>query len=278
MRPREPERLPRCRDFPFPAEEMARSQALLAIDHEAGGAFLWLMIAAWNADQPGRLSSDPRVLARLAFMAPESFARVVPQVATMFVVGEPGEWVLPWMVNAHAGQSVRIRAAHKAGKESGKSRRAKGIEQAFNGRSTDVERPLNHPSCPPGSLPSCESMPEASGSSDSEIDRGKSTHSATAPRSRFEKPTLGEIATYCRDRAKLGKHPVDPEAFLDHYESNGWRVGKTPMKDWRSAVRTWERNGFGNRTRGSTNGKLTPEQVGAFARQLREQEASGGQD
>jgi len=35
-----------------------------------------------------------------------------------------------------------------------------------------------------------------------------------------------------------------PEKFLDHYESNGWKVGRNPMKDWKAAVRTWERNGL----------------------------------
>jgi len=29
--------------------------------------------------------------------------------------------------------------------------------------------------------------------------------------------------------------------FMDHYESNGWVVGKTPMKDWQSTVRNWMR-------------------------------------
>lgn len=54
---------------------------------------------------------------------------------------------------------------------------------------------------------------------------------------RFVKPTLAEVTAYCQER---GNH-VTPQAFLDYYESNGWRVGgKSPMKDWRAAVRTWE--------------------------------------
>ena len=35
---------------------------------------------------------------------------------------------------------------------------------------------------------------------------------------------------------------VNPELFINHYESNGWKVGKNPMKDWKAAVRTWESN------------------------------------
>lgn len=55
---------------------------------------------------------------------------------------------------------------------------------------------------------------------------------------RFRKPTLQEVADYCRERG----NGIDAETFINHYESNGWMVGKTPMKNWMAAVRTWERN------------------------------------
>lgn len=58
-------------------------------------------------------------------------------------------------------------------------------------------------------------------------------------RTRFIKPTVEEVAAYCRERG----NNIDPQGFIDHYESNGWKVGKTPMQDWKAAVRTWERNG-----------------------------------
>lgn len=53
----------------------------------------------------------------------------------------------------------------------------------------------------------------------------------------FVKPTIEEVAAYCRERGNT----IDPEAFIDHYESNGWIVGRSPMKDWKAAVRTWEK-------------------------------------
>ena len=56
--------------------------------------------------------------------------------------------------------------------------------------------------------------------------------------SKFVKPTLQEVKAYCMER----KNDVDPERFIDFYESNGWMVGKNKMKDWRAAVRNWERN------------------------------------
>ena len=63
-------------------------------------------------------------------------------------------------------------------------------------------------------------------------------------RTRFVKPTLAEVADYCRERG----NNVSPERWYAHYDSNGWHVGKNPMKDWRAAVRTWEQNDF-NRPR-----------------------------
>lgn len=57
-------------------------------------------------------------------------------------------------------------------------------------------------------------------------------------RKRFIKPTLEEIRAYCKERSNT----VNPERFMDYYESNGWRVGKNPMKDWKAAIRTWEKS------------------------------------
>ena len=68
---------------------------------------------------------------------------------------------------------------------------------------------------------------------------------------KFIKPTIEEIRAYCYER----KNMVDPEHFYDHYESNGWKIGKNGMKDWKAAVRTWERNDYsGARQKAKTCG------------------------
>lgn len=71
-----------------------------------------------------------------------------------------------------------------------------------------------------------------------EID--SSAKSTTTKRKRFEKPTLSQITQYCLERNNC----VNAEQFYDYYESNGWKVGKNAMKDWKACVRTWERNGY----------------------------------
>ena len=57
-------------------------------------------------------------------------------------------------------------------------------------------------------------------------------------RKRFTAPTIEDVKAYCNERGNR----VDPERFIDYYTSNGWKVGKNPMKDWKAAVRTWERS------------------------------------
>ena len=54
---------------------------------------------------------------------------------------------------------------------------------------------------------------------------------------RFVKPTVEEIKAYCQERGNL----IDAQSFYDFYESKGWKVGNTAMKDWKACVRTWEK-------------------------------------
>ena len=70
---------------------------------------------------------------------------------------------------------------------------------------------------------------------------------ASKPTKKFSPPTLQDVQAYCKER----NNTVDAEHFLAYYQANGWKVGKNPMKDWRAAVRTWERN----RSTTSANGQ-----------------------
>lgn len=55
---------------------------------------------------------------------------------------------------------------------------------------------------------------------------------------RFTPPDIDTVRDYCTER----NNSVDPQAFIDFYSSKGWMIGKNKMKDWKAAVRTWERN------------------------------------
>lgn len=56
-------------------------------------------------------------------------------------------------------------------------------------------------------------------------------------RKRFSPPSAAEVREYCRER----ENAVDAESFVDFYAAKGWKVGNSPMKDWKAAVRTWEK-------------------------------------
>ena len=70
------------------------------------------------------------------------------------------------------------------------------------------------------------------------------------PQKRFTKPTIEEVQAYCQERG----NSVDAQKWYDYYSANGWRVGKNPMKDWKAAIRTWERGD----SNGKQNGKHKP--------------------
>ena len=61
-------------------------------------------------------------------------------------------------------------------------------------------------------------------------------------RKNFVKPTVEEIAAFCKEK----KININVKKFFLHYESNGWHVGKTPMKSWKAAVQKWAENNYDN--------------------------------
>ena len=70
-------------------------------------------------------------------------------------------------------------------------------------------------------------------------------------RKRFTPPTVEEVKAYCEERG----NNVDPQRFVDFYEMKDWMVGRNKMKDWKAAVRTWEkRDGDRGGTQGGVNG------------------------
>lgn len=66
----------------------------------------------------------------------------------------------------------------------------------------------------------------------------KSIKEKSPTKSVFTPPTVEEVADYCKQR----KNNVDPELFVAYYAKQGWKLtnGQT-MKDWKSAVITWEK-------------------------------------
>ena len=78
---------------------------------------------------------------------------------------------------------------------------------------------------------------EYSNTENNNTEKRRAGKPAPSPKGGFKPPTLEEVQAYCAERGNL----VDAQSFVDFYESKGWYVGKNKMKDWKAAVRTWER-------------------------------------
>lgn len=66
-----------------------------------------------------------------------------------------------------------------------------------------------------------------------------SIRESVRPQKRFVAPTVEEVDQYCRER----NNNIDAQHFVDYYDVRDWYAGNRRMKDWKAAVRTWERNG-----------------------------------
>lgn len=93
---------------------------------------------------------------------------------------------------------------------------------------------LNKPKEPNGLLPN----PNNPNAPDIDNDKDKDIDKDIIKRIGFKKPTLEEVKEYCKDKG------VDPIKWFNHYESNGWKVGKNPMKNWKAAIATWQKQTF----------------------------------
>jgi uncharacterized protein YdaU (DUF1376 family) len=141
-------------------------------------------------------------------------------------------------VNIRADQEIakyqKMRKTNsKAGKASAKARQSKAIEQPCNDRSTTVQP---------------NKKQELRNKKQETVKPKDITDTNTK---KFTPPTVEEIQEYSSLRLK----PIDAEKFHDFYQSKGWLIGKNKMKDWKAAVRNWERSN--KSTHQSTNGSIS---------------------
>ena len=90
-------------------------------------------------------------------------------------------------------------------------------EQPLNNQRTTTEQPVN---------------------TDKNVKNEKNEKNDIYKGNQFNPPTTEEVRAYCEER----NNSVDATKWHDFYSSKGWMVGKNKMKDWKAAVRTWERN------------------------------------
>ena len=87
-------------------------------------------------------------------------------------------------------------------------------------------------------------------SKDKDEDKDEDKKGNGAREARFTPPSVEEVAAYCQERG----NGVDAARFVDFYSSKGWMIGKSRMKDWKAAVRNWERGSDAKVTPGKKPG------------------------
>ena len=87
------------------------------------------------------------------------------------------------------------------------------------------------------------------------------------PRAPMKRPTLEEVQACIAERG----YTVDAELFMNHYESNGWKVGKNPMKSWRAALVTWQKRNANTATTPLFNPQTPNTNGQGFTKTLAEQ-------
>jgi len=169
----------------------------------------------------GSIPSNPEKLRRLSRLPADWFARAWPEVQEYFY--NPG------------GRNTRLFNKRMKSYLDSTSRLIKQKTDAAKTRwNKELHAHALHVQCDPD--PDPDPDPDLR---EEKIPPNSSPPSKSRPveRARFQRPDVRDVTAYCRER----RNHVDAMAFVDYYESKGWVVGKAPMKDWRAAVRTWER-------------------------------------
>ena len=144
-----------------------------------------------------------------------------------------------WMVETSAGVALPNFDRHN-GKTA--KTRALGARRNINYRSSDAKSDAHTVT----NVTPAPSPREEKRSIDINTGEGDSSEAVQrAPSARFKKPSVEELQLQA---AKIGLESGEVQKFINHYESNGWRVGKNPMKSWPAALNNWKlrRNEHGN--------------------------------
>lgn len=202
---------------------LADTMHLSTLEH---GAYDLLLFHGWR--NGGKIVNDDRLLARITKLPLDQWKAIKPTITAFFTP------VVDEMLGAcleQKRQKIELALAKdQQAKAEAKARKAAEIR--WGRISSDA------PSIPQAMLKQCSLSKPKPIKEEDKIKRDSLK--------RFQPPTISEISIYCDSR----KNGIDAEKFLAFYESNGWKVGKNPMKSWQMAIITWEKSN----TKGGQNG------------------------
>ena len=238
--------------------------------HEVG-AYMLLLLNSWQGNRPGYLPNDETWMMRIARLTPKEWAESREILLKKWPVNTDSSLRFnPRLVKEAAKQQFNREQKARAGQASAAKRAAQTTSDSpapspvqrpassiSNARypSTESQQPVNRIAAPVGF--------EANGCSKKRQQKANLSHSvstsipsllrsegaANAAPSRASAvkeeciPTLEEVQSYAS--LKYAEDPTITEeaiSFFNYYESNGWRVGKAPMKKWQAAFSRWMSN------------------------------------
>lgn len=127
---------------------------------------------------------------------------------------------------------ARIAAGSAGGKQASKDGSKTASKRASKSTSKTVSKQASKDGC---GEPSNDASKRPS-EEEEELGRGIRSKEPVG-RARFRAPSAEEVASYCSESSLV----IDAQAFVDFYASKGWKVGSSPMKDWKAAARNWAR-------------------------------------
>ena len=192
----------------------------------------------------------PKLTRVMRILPPENVAEFASVVAGYGTLGEEPEFSNPLLCAVFEGvredidNSVNARTKNKGGRPKKESPRENGGFEVSETSETPVSENGNQ--FPGEETPVSENgnpeKPVSESGNPSYINHTKPSHTIPSQTkgekgARMARPSLQEVEA---EIAARGYH-VDAAAFMAFYDSNGWKVGRNPMKSWRSALTTWER-------------------------------------
>lgn len=229
------------------AGDYLASQTVALLSAAGRGIYVHLLCHQWQARGDG-LPDDMEALARLAGVKAEELEQSWPVLAQAFPLGEDGRrrngrMQREWEIASEQHES-RIRGGVRRNQDS------PGWQKRDNMTSSPIAQLSKTDSSPIAQLSENDSSCLGSqNQNQNQIDTNVSRESPPAPVptnepkkpvKRFTPPTVEEVAAYIAEHG----YPVDAVKWHAYYSSNGWKVGKNAMKDWRAAVRTWLKDGW----------------------------------
>lgn len=213
-----------------------------ALSFHERGVWLEILLLMFDSEDRGKLIINGKILTaeaigRIIGLDKQNATKVITKLIDMGVakVDENGAIYNKRMVRDEEIRRIRKECGGMGGNPS-------LLNQKSNQSLTTGVKVFPTPS-------SSSSSSSLSSSSSSEYKESTLTSAKENSGKRFAKPTPEEVKTYGEE---IG-FAIDGEKFCDHYAAKGWLVGKSPMKDWQAAVRTW-RNG----THSTPVGKAQP--------------------